>query len=116
MHDFRQLHVWDVSRAFAIDIYRITRTFPAEELYDIVSQLRRASASIGANIAEGAGRGSDAAFCQFLRNSLGSAKECQHFLILAKELSFVNEQDFTRLYNQSDEVARMLSGLLKRLR
>ena len=81
--DHTQLEVYNRAYAFALDIYKATTGFPKEEIFGITSQLRRAASSIGANISEGCGRKTDKDFANFLHISMGSIKECEHFLKLA---------------------------------
>jgi four helix bundle protein len=75
MKDFRQLRVWDKAHRLTLAIYKVTKRFPKEETYGLASQMRRSSASIATNIAEGCGRNSDADFCRFLVVALGSGSE-----------------------------------------
>ena len=86
MKNFRELKVWEKAHLLTIDIYRITATFPKEEMYGLTSQIRRASSSIPANIAEGCGRGSDNDFRRFLQIAMGSASELEYHLLLAHDL------------------------------
>ena len=75
MQDFRNLKVWEKAHSLTLDVYRATKSFPREEMYGVTSQMRRASASIGANIAEGVCRRGDAGFARFLHIAVGSASE-----------------------------------------
>ena len=95
--DYRRLEVWKAAKALAVCIYRKTRTMPSEERFNLVSQLQRASVSVVANIAEGAGRGTDLDFARFVRIALGSLSETAALLDLAHELGFVPfEEDLDR--------------------
>ena len=82
MKDFRTLKVWEKSHQFTLKIYSLSRNFPKDELFGLVSQIRRASSSIAINIAEGCGRGSDADFARFLQISMGSASETEYLIML----------------------------------
>lgn len=113
MQDFRQLKVWHKSHEFTLAIYKVTTSFPASENFGLISQLRRASSSIGANIAEGCGRKTQKDFASFLHNSLGSCKECENHLILSQELGYLKEQDSKRLIDQTQEIEKMLNTLIK---
>lgn len=93
----------------------MTRTFPKSEIYGLTSQIRRASASIPTNIAEGCGRGSDGEFGRFLTYSLGSASEVEYLLILANDLGYISV-DYEALSKQITEIKKMLSGLLTTVR
>jgi four helix bundle protein len=96
-------------------VYRHTRKFPKEEMYGLTSQLRRASASIGANIAEGCGRRSDAEMKRFLQIARGSANEVEYHLLLARDLQYLPVDEFKDLEEKMHEVQRMLASLVQRL-
>lgn len=97
MNDFKELKVWEKAHFLTLQVYRISRSFPKEELYGLTSQMRRASSSIPANIAEGCGRESDADFAGFLNISMGSAYELEYFLILCHDLGILENHDFEEL-------------------
>ena len=84
MLDFRQILVWEKAHSLTLEIHRTTARFPREELYGITSQLRRASASIPANIAEGFGRGGNVELARFLQIGMGSAYEVEYHALLAR--------------------------------
>jgi four helix bundle protein len=96
-------------------IYRETQAFPREELYGLASQLRRGSASIASNIAEGCGRGSDADFARCLQIALGSASEVEYPLLLGHDLALLGEQTHRALATRCTEVKRMLTALIQKL-
>ncbi|MFZ0863641.1 MAG: four helix bundle protein [Candidatus Sulfotelmatobacter sp.] len=81
MQDFRNLEVWDKAHTLTLDIYKTSKSFPREEMYGLTSQMRRASVSIGANIADGACRRGDVDFARFLPIAAGSASEVQYHLL-----------------------------------
>jgi len=114
--DFKQLKVWRKAHEMTLDTYRVTAAFPKEEMYGLTSQLRRASASIGANIAEGCGRRSDGEMCRFLQIARGSASEVEYHFLLARDLRFLDEKEFQKLTRQADELQRMLTGLMQSVR
>lgn len=116
MRNYKELIVWKSAHRATLEIYSSTRQFPREELYGLTSQLRRASASIGANIAEGSGRRSNNEICRFLQIARGSASEAEYHLILAHDLKFLQDDDFHRLSGQMDELQRMLTALIQSLR
>ena len=89
MKDFRNLKVWEKSHQLALAVYKATSTFPRHELYGLTSQIRRACASIPANIAEGCGRSGDAELARFLQIAMGSASELEYHLLLARDLGFL---------------------------
>jgi len=94
-------------------IYVATKAFPKEELFGIVSQMRRAAVLIPSNIAEGYGRLYDKETVKFLSNALGSASELETQLIISKDLGYLSIEDFQKLTNQIEEIIRMLSALIK---
>jgi len=114
--DFKQLKVWRKAHEMTLDTYRVTAAFPKEEMYGLTSQLRRASTSIGANIAEGCGRRSDGEMCRFLQIARGSASEVEYHFLLARDLRFLDEKEFQKLTRQADELQRMLTGLMQSVR
>ncbi len=116
MTDFRKLKVWQKAHLMTLDVYRTTAKFPREEMYGLTSQLRRAAASIAANVAEGCGRRSDGEMCRFLQIARGSASEVEYHVLLARDLGFVDEKDFQKLTRQADEVERMLTRLIQSIR
>jgi four helix bundle protein len=97
MKDFRRLMVWEKAHAMTLATYRLTANFPREELYGISSQMRRCSASVAANIAEGCGRIGNGEFRQFLNTAAGSAVELEYFLLLAHDLGLVPIEDYESL-------------------
>lgn len=115
MQDFKQLKVWQKSHALAVRIYSATATFPEPERYGLTSQMRRAAASVPANIAEGCGRGGNAELRQFLYTSLGSASELEYFLLLARDLRLLTEKQHESLEASIREIKRMLTGLIQRV-
>jgi four helix bundle protein len=96
-------------------VYQATAAFPREELYGLTSQLRRASSSVGANLAEGCGRNGDAEFARFCSIAMGSASELEYHLLLARDLKLLQPADYDRLAPRATEVKRMLAGLLQKL-
>ena len=116
MKDFRDLNVWKKSHALVLAVYKASRSFPKEELYSLTSQLRRAAASVSANISEGCGRGSDAEFGRFLQMAMGSASETEYHLLLANDLHYLNDDAFNELTRDVVEVKRMLASLLGKVK
>ncbi len=99
-----------------VEIYRASSRFPKEELYGLVSQIRRCAVSIPANIAEGCGRDGDADFARFLRISMGSANELEYYLLLSRDLGFLDAQKYTPLRAGIMEIKRMLNSFIQTLR
>jgi four helix bundle protein len=115
MRDFEKLSVWQKSHEFTLDLYTATSQFPGAELYGLTSQLRRAAASVPANLAEGCGRDSDAELARYVRIAMGSGNEMEYLLILARDLGYLSADNYESLMNALLEVKRMLAGLLTRL-
>ncbi len=97
-------------------VYQMTRSFPKEEMYGLTSQLRRASASAGANIAEGCGRRSDAEMRRFVQIARGSANEVEYHLLLAKDLKSLSSDEHKNLEEKIFEIQRMLASLVQSLK
>lgn len=116
MKDFRELKVWEKAHQLTLDVYKATASFPKDEQYGLTSQIRRASASIPANIAEGCGRSGDAEFARFLQIAMGSASELEYHLLLAHDLKFLNTTDYERLSADTIEVKKMLSSLIQKIK
>ena len=113
MKSHKDLIVWQKSMDHVAAIYVATKAFPNDELFGIVSQMRRAAVSIPSNIAEGYCRLYDKEIIKFLSNALGSASELETQLIISKDLGYLLIEDFQKLINQIEEIIRMLSALIK---
>lgn len=107
----RDLEAWQVAMLFVRAIYLATRKFPKEELYGLVSQLRRAAVSIPSNLAEGYGRKSRREFRKFIGNSIGSALEIETQLEIAKDLNFIDTKTADDPLRQTRRVVQLLNGL-----
>ena len=116
MQSFRNLKVWEKAHKLVLDVYNSSRSFPRDELYGLTSQMRRASVSIGANIAEGCCRKGDAELSRFLQMAMGSASELEFELLVSHDLRMLNADDFQRLEGEVIEVKRMLAALICKLR
>lgn len=113
MHNFRNLKVWQKAIELSTKIYSLTKNFPAEEKFGIISQIRRAAVAIASNIAESAGRNSEKEFCYFLQVSLGSSYEMETQIVIAGNLNFLNDEAFNDTIISITEIKRMISGLQK---
>lgn len=116
VQSYRELVAWQKAMDLAADIYRITKTFPQNELYGITSQLRRASVSVPANIAEGQGRQTTGEFRQFLGHARGSLLETETHTLLAMRLGYIPKADGEALLKQTAELGKVLNGLMAFLR
>ena len=115
MRTHKDLGVWKDGISFVTKIYKITSSFPKEELYGITSQIRRAAVSIPSNIAEGAARKSTNEFRQFLYIALSSAAELNTQFIISNNLGFLELDNTEKLNSELDSISRRLQGLIKSL-
>ena len=113
MKDFRSLEVWQKAHQVTLGAYRVTKTFPADERFGLTSQIRRAAASVPANIAEGCGRRGDAEFHRFLQMSMGSASELEYHLLLSLDLEYLSPSAHKELDAEVTRVKRMLGSLIR---
>jgi four helix bundle protein len=116
MQDYHNLSVWKKAHLLAISVYKTTATFPKEEMFTLTSQIRRAGASIPANIAEGCGRGGSVELGRFLQIASGSAHELEYHLLLANELGYLKPEEHEKITGQVGEIKRMLAVLIKKIK
>jgi four helix bundle protein len=116
MQDFHKLRVWKHAHSLTLNVYAMTKSFPKEELFGLTNQMRKSSASIGTNIAEGCGRGGDVDFARFVQMSMGSATELEYQLELSRDLEYLSGQMSSKAIAEVREVKKMLAGLLSTLR
>ena len=115
MRKIRDYKVFKKSHTLTLDIYRITRGFPEEEKFGIVSQMRRAAYSIPANMVEGNVK-TEKEFIYYLRISLGSCEELRYFLLLSKDLEFINMDNFNKLDDDVLQISKMINTLIKKVK
>jgi len=113
---FEDLIIWQESRKFANNIYKLTKNFPKEELYGLTSQIRRAAVSIMSNIAEGFDRRTTKEFINFLIIARASVSEVQNDLYISLDLCYINKESFQTTYNHAQKVAKLINGLITYLR
>ena len=116
VRDFRSIRVWEKAHELTLQIYQITLGFPVNERYGLVSQMRRACASIPTNIAEGCGRGSQNDLARFIDIAMGSACEVDYQLQLALDLGYLGTDHHTELAENIKEIRRMLTAFNKTVR
>jgi four helix bundle protein len=114
--DYRRLLAWEKCDAFAAAVYRETRGFPSEERFGLTSQVRRASLSAPTNIVEGCARRTQKDYLLFLNRAEASLEEAGYLLGFAHRLNYLNREAAQTLLGQKDECARVLRGLIKRIR
>ena len=112
MKDFRDLRVWEKAHRLTLEVYKATSNFPREEVYGLTSQMRRCSASIAANLAEGCGKRGNNEFQRFLQIASGSASELDYHLLLSRDLEFLDSIDYDALAKELGELRRMLTCLI----
>ena len=115
MRDFKKLTVWDKSHQLTLLVYKSTSNYPKEELYGLVSQMRRSASSIPSNIAEGCGRNTQPQFARFLNIAFSSASELEYQIILSKDLELINSNIFKELSENIVEIKRMLFSLIQKV-
>ena len=116
VESWMDLDVWKIAHNLTLKLYEMTKNFPSEERFRLTDQICRAASSVPTNIAEGKGRASLREYLQFLSIARGSVEELKYLLVLSRDLSYISENDYSEMANQSDQVARMLNGLMRSLR
>ena len=112
MGPHKNLRVWNESMELAKKVYQLTASFPREELFGLVSQMRRCAVSIPSNIAEGYGRGTNAELVHFLYISLGSSNELDSQLELSRRFSYITDEDFVSVDSLNNSVNKMIQSLI----
>jgi len=113
---WKDLKVWQESHQLVLEIYKAILSFPKTEIYGLVDQLKRASYSVPANIVEGQSRNTTKDYLHFLFNARGSLEETRYFLLLSKDLGFVNEETYINLEKRYSMVSKMLNQLINSLK
>ncbi len=114
--NFRDLRVWQMSKAIVTQVYHITESFPKQEAYGLTQQLRRSAVSVPSNIAEGHGRGSRKEYTQFLTIARGSLAEMETQLEIAIDLGYVSREEFEEKFKTIEQLAKMLQRLIAALK
>ena len=112
---YRDLIVWQRGYGYVLEVYKLTKNFPKHELYGVVSQLRRASSSVLANIVEGQAKNSKKDFVRFLYIARGSIRECEFFLELSRDLGYLTKEQYEHLESMRGETGFLLHRLIKSL-
>ncbi len=115
MSYYKNLHIWQKSMDLVDIIYSLTKNFPKEEIYGLTNQIRRSAISISSNIAEGAGRNSDAQFSNFLSYSNGSTLELETQLIISKRQGYIKESDLIEITKLIEDIQKMNYKLQNKL-
>jgi four helix bundle protein len=112
---FEDLRIWQSSHQIVLKVYRLCASFPSEEKFALVDQLKRAAASIPANIAEGYGRRTNKDFVQFLHIALGSAEETHYHLILSRDLRYISEECFSEIVDELVILKKQLIAFINKI-
>ena len=115
MRDFRDLVVWQKAHRLTLEVYRATRSFPAEERYGLTARLRRSAASVPTNLAEGCGRDGERDFARFIAIAAGSASETEYHLMLARDLEYLPPATHDHLRDLVTEIKKMLGAFHRKL-
>ena len=115
MRNFQELSIWQRSHLLTLKIYSVTKNFPKDEMFSIISQRRRSSSSIPTNIAEGCGRNSNREMKRFLIIATGSSSELEYQLILSRDLKYLSETIYKELQNELIEIRKMIYAFIKNL-
>ena len=114
--DFRKIKAWQRAHALTLQVYRVTSGFPGDERFGLVSQMRRACASIATNVAEGCGRDTNKELARFIDIATGSASEVEYQLLLARDLGYLPEDEHRNLTTEVTEIRRMLLAFNSKIR
>jgi four helix bundle protein len=112
IRDFTDILAWQEGHKLVLDIYRLTKKFPKEEIFGLVSQMRRAAVSVTSNIAEGFGRQGYKEKIQFFYVAQGSLIELKNQLLIARDIGYISIVDFTKISEQADQTHKLLQGLI----
>jgi four helix bundle protein len=116
MKDYKKLQVWRKAHELVILIYKVTRKFPKEEKFNLISQMRRAATSSPTNISEGCGKYTQRDFANYLQTSQGSTQEVEYLVFLSYELGYLTENEFKQCDQKASEVKAMLISLITKIR
>jgi len=115
MH-WSDLEVWKKSHSLVLKIYQLTASYPKAETYALIDQLRRAAYSVPTNIVEGQSRNTTKEYRSFLYNARGSVEEVRYFLLLSRDLGYIDQDIYKTIESEYETVSKMLNGLIKSLK
>jgi len=113
--NYKDLNFFKRAHQLTLEVYKVTKDFPKDEQFSLTNQIKRAVTSIGSNIAEGSGRNTIKDYKQFLHHALGSAKEVEYQLLVAKDLEYISSRTYDRLAEMLDEIIGSLTNYIKKL-
>jgi four helix bundle protein len=114
--NFKNLQVWQKAHQLTLTLYNTTKTFPEDEKYGLVCQIKRSASSIAANIAEGCGRSGDAELGRYLQIAMGSASELEYHLLLSHDLKIIDTLHYEEIAGEIAEIKKMLASFIKKLK
>jgi four helix bundle protein len=114
INSYKDLNIWQLGIELTVDIYKLSKDFPQEERFGIISQIRRASSSVPINIAEGWGRNSTKSYSQFLKQARGSLYELETELIIANKIGYLKE-DTGEIFDKMTTLSKMINSLINKL-
>ena len=112
---FKDLEIWQEAHSLVLEVYGITRDFPREEIYGLISQIRRSAVSVAACIVEGHSRNTTKEFIKFLFDARGSSAETKYHLLLSKDLGYINSDVFEKLNNRYEILGKRINSLINSL-
>lgn len=115
LESFDKLLVWQRAHSLVLKIYEVTNSFPKEEIWGLTSQIRRSAVSVPSNIVEGKARGSRKDFKRFLLIARGSLEEVKYQSLLAKELKYMNDEQYEEITVMIEDVGRLLGGMIRKV-
>ena len=115
IHNFRDLHAWQEAHKLVLLIYKITKSFPLEERFSLIDQMRRCVISISSNIAEGFSRRGHKEKIQFYFMAKGSLTELENQVLVAKDVGYIKEKIVIEIFEQTETVHKLLNGLIRSL-
>ncbi len=116
MQNYKELKVWEKAHHFTLKVYEYSKTFPKEETFSLIPQLRRAAVAIPANIAEGCGKSPSPDLAKYLNIALGLANETEYYLILSKDLYYLQQEIYDVLQKLINEIKAMLISLIQKVK
>ncbi len=115
MRNFKKYKVWEDSHHLVLEIYKISKSFPKEEMFSLTSQLKRATSSIPTNFSEGCGSNSDKEFARYIGISIASCSEVEYLLILSKDLQFISIEEYEFLLDKLIQIRKQLYSLRQKI-
>lgn len=116
LKSYRELEVWQKAHELVLLVFRLTEKFPRSDMFGIVSQVRRSSSSVAANISEGFGRGTTREFLRCLQIARGELEETRYFMLLSRDLERISEDEFSNVNTSCDTIGKLMNALGRALK